>query len=72
MVEKEEKKIILSRYLIGAEIDGEIDYKIVYTKHAINYNHDFFADNISRKPDFIIELPTTKSDLEKFLEKIRK
>ena len=60
----------ISRYLIGAEIDGEIDYKIVFTKHAVNYRHDFFAGNIPRKPDFIVELPDTAKGLEKFLEKI--
>ena len=68
---REEMRIRLRRYLIGAEIGGEIDYKIVFTKHAIKYNHDFLADNIPRKPDFIIELPTTKSELEQFLEKYK-
>ena len=65
-------KIKIYRYLIGAKIGEGIDYKIVSSKNAINYKHLLYGDPVPRKPDFIIELPTTKSDLEKFLEKIRK
>lgn len=59
------------KYLIIAKIQGQIDYKIVSNPNALYYEYHFFIDyGKARKPDFIIELPSSESELEKILKKL--
>jgi len=62
----------IKRYLIAAIIEGKIDYKIVHTPEALDCKQDFFCDyGHPKKPDYILELPTSLNNLH-ILSKIEK
>jgi len=63
----------IKRYLIIAVIDNEVDYKIVHNPDAVDSRHEFYCDyGHPRKPDVVIELPTSPRGLELLLKKLEK
>jgi len=66
----------LKRYLIGANINGQMDYMIAYDfdikgknlqQIAMCQRYAFVSDFAKKRmPDFITELPTSPKELEKY------
>lgn len=61
------------RYLVIAVINGDADYKITHSLESLDSKHEFFSDyGHLRKPDYIIELPTSPRGLEIILKELSK
>jgi len=73
-MKKEEDKMEIrhKKYLVVAIINNEVDYKIVHNPDVLDSKQDdFFCDyGHPRKPDYIIELPTSPRGLELILKKL--